>query len=422
MKLSNSEYFQVCLPGDKSIAHRALILASCIKGEHQIDNFPKNEDVLSTLEIFKNYGFKYKFINSSIMIDSTNMLFKDSIIDCNDSGTTARLLIGYLAGLNINVQIHSASSLSQRPMRRIVRPLKNFGVNIESNSFRLPIKLNKGNNLKPFNYVLDIPSAQVKSALILYAMSINGKSILRGKIYTRDHLEILLSNLGYPIYINEDKIEIDGGIKINKNINIKLPGDFSSASFIICVALLKQGSFVRINSVGINKYRIGFLEAAVNMGAKINILNKKTLYGEIVADIIIDYSDNLKGITINKLNTVKMIDEIPILSVLASYAEGDTVIHGIKELKVKESNRIKSIIENIQSMGGYAKLRDDSLIIKGKKRLYNTRIKSFNDHRIFMSFYIANRLISKNIDYDINDTSYKKSFPNFISIIEDIFE
>ena len=422
MKLSKTDYLHLSLPGDKSIAHRALILASFIKGKHQIDNFPINEDVLSTLKIFHNYGLKYNFINNKIMIDSSHLSFKDSIIDCNESGTTARLLIGYFSGLNINVKIEGASTLMQRPMKRIVQPLKNCGVDITSNDYQLPIKVNAGSALKPIDYSLNIPSAQVKSGLILYAISINGQSTLKGQIHTRDHLENLLFSLGYPIHVKEDKIEINGGVKINKNINMKIPGDFSSASFIICIALLKRGCRIKINGVGINKYRIGFLEAAIQMGAKINILNKQIVYGEPIADICIDYSDNLKGITIDKSNTVRMIDEVPILSVLACYAKGDTVVNGVSELKVKESNRVKSIIDNIQAMGGYAKLKDDSLVIKGRKRLYNTTIKSFDDHRIFMSFYIANRLISEKISYDMNDTSYNKSFPGFISMVEGIFK
>ena len=207
MKLSKPDYLNISLPGDKSIAHRALILASFIKGKHQIDNFPINEDVLSTLKIFHNYGLKYNFINNKIMIDSSHLSFKDSIIDCNESGTTARLLIGYFSGLNINVKIEGASTLMQRPMKRIVQPLKNCGVDITSNDYQLPIKVNAGSALKPIDYSLNIPSAQVKSGLILYAISINGQSTLKGQIHTRDHLENLLVSLGYPIHVKEDKID-----------------------------------------------------------------------------------------------------------------------------------------------------------------------------------------------------------------------
>ena len=418
MKLDNIDYLQLTLPGDKSIAHRALILASFIKGVHKINNLPKNEDVLITLDILSRYGLEYKFSNNSTMINSNNMLFKDTTIACNNSGTTARLLIGYLAGLNVNTTIKGSLSLSRRPMRRIVNPLKDFGVNIESNNFQLPIKLNKSSNLKPFNFRLEIPSAQVKSALILYAMCINGKSILSGKIQTRDHLELLLADLDYPISIDSDKIQIIGNANISKQIDIKIPGDISSASFIICASLLTEGSYVRIKNVCINKYRIGFLNSAVKMGAKINILNNRLVCGEAVGDIDIHYSKDLKGIEVDSVEIINMIDEIPILSVLACYAEGNTIINGVKELKVKESNRVLAIIENIQSMGGDAELINDSLVIKGKKTLYNTTIRSFNDHRIFMSFYIANRIIGENVDYDISDASYNKSFPEFKSVIE----
>tara|TARA_B110000263_G_scaffold248908_1_gene264983 strand:- start:813 stop:2081 length:1269 start_codon:yes stop_codon:yes gene_type:complete len=418
MKLDNIDYLQLTLPGDKSIAHRALILASFIKGVHKINNLPKNEDVLITLDILSRYGLEYKFSNNSTMINSNNMLFKDTTIACNNSGTTARLLIGYLAGLNVNTTIKGSLSLSRRPMRRIVNPLKDFGVNIESNNFQLPIKLNKSSNLKPFNFRLEIPSAQVKSALILYAMCINGKSILSGKIQTRDHLELLLADLDYPISIDSDKIQIIGNADISKQIDIKIPGDISSASFIICASLLTEGSYVRIKNVCINKYRIGFLNSAVKMGAKINILNNRLVCGEAVGDIDIHYSKDLKGIEVDSVEIINMIDEIPILSVLACYAEGNTIINGVKELKVKESNRVLAIIENIQSMGGDAELINDSLVIKGKKTLYNTTIRSFNDHRIFMSFYIANRIIGENVDYDISDASYNKSFPEFKSVIE----
>jgi len=421
MQSDNNDYLQLILPGDKSIAHRVLILTSFIKGVHQISNLPKNEDVLITLDILSRYGLEYKFSNNLIIINSNNMLFKNATIDCNDSGTTARLLIGYLAGLNVNATIKGSRPLSKRPMRRIINPLKDFGVDIESNNFQLPVKLNKSSNLKPFNFRLEIPSAQVKSALILYAMCINGKSILSGKTQTRDHLELLLADLGYPITIDSDKIEITGNVHFSKQIDIKIPGDISSASFIICASLLTEGSHVRIKNVCINKYRIGFLNAAVKMGAKINILNNKLAYGEAVGDIDIHYSKDLKGIEVDSAEIVKMIDEIPILSVLACYAKGDTIINGVKELKVKESNRVLAIIKNIQSMGGDAELINDSLIIKGNKKLYNTTIKSFNDHRIFMSFYIANRIIGKNVDYDISDLSYNKSFPDFKSVIERVF-
>ena len=421
MKLDKVNQLTVCLPGDKSITHRALILSSFIKGKHEFTNFPINEDVSSTLNILSKLGLEYKIKGNVIAIDSTNISLKSvESLDCNESGTTARLLIGYLVGRNINTIIKGSKSLLNRPMRRIVNPLKLFGANIASNKDRLPIKIDYSNKLKPFDYSLKIESAQVKSALILYAISIDGKSIIRGKIKTRDHLENLLTYVNFPIKIYSDRIEINGKAEIRKNINLDIPGDISSASFIICASLLTKKTSVTIKNVSINDYRIGFLNAIIKMGAKISILKKRIYFNEPVADIRVASTNNLNGIKIKKSDVASMIDEIPILSVLACKADGDTIIEGIDELKVKESDRVKAIIDNINTMGGVAKLVGDSLIISGNKKLHSTTIKSYEDHRIFMSFYIANRTLAGNINKENISNSYSKSFPKFINIIEKI--
>ena len=422
MQSNNLNHLKLFLPGDKSISHRAIIISSFIPGVHKIRNIPKNEDVLITLDILSNYGLKINYDKDLLMLDSTNMSFNNTVVNCGDSGTTARLMIGYLTGLNISTTILGSATLSKRPMDRIINPLRSFGANIQVETNQLPAILNRSNKLETFDFNLNIPSAQIKSALILYALSLNGRSIIRGKIKTRDHLEILLSHLKYPIYTKRDRIEIDGGVKIKKCIDFKIPGDISSAAFIIAAAILNQNSNIIIKGVCINKYRIGFLRAITKMGAKIKILNKKNIYGEEIGDISAQYSKQMHGIIINKTQVVDTIDEIPILSVIACFASGTTIIEGIKELKIKESDRVLAIIDNINSMGGEAKQDNDNLVIKGKKRLYNTYIKSFNDHRIFMSFYIANRLINKNLDTNFNDLSYKKSFPEFLSIIDRVFK
>ncbi len=422
MQSNNLNYLKLFLPGDKSISHRAIIISSFIPGVHKIRNIPKNEDVLITLDILSNYGLKINYNKDLLMLDSTNMLFNNTIVNCGDSGTTARLMIGYLTGLNISATILGSTTLSKRPMDRIINPLRSFGANIQLETNQLPAILNRSNKLETFDFNLNIPSAQIKSALILYALSLNGRSIIRGKIKTRDHLEILLSHLKYPIFIKRDRIEIDGGFKIKKCMDFKVPGDISSAAFIIAAAILNQNSHITIKGVCINKYRSGFLRAIAKMGAKIKILNKKNIYGEEIGDISAQYSKQMHGIIINKTQVVDTIDEIPILSVIACFASGTTIIEGVEELKIKESDRVLAIIDNINSMGGEAKQDNNNLVIKGKKRLYNTYIKSFNDHRIFMSFYIANRLINKNLDTNFNDLSYKKSFPEFLDIIDRVFK
>jgi len=402
--------------GDKAIAHRLLIISSWFKGQHIINNFPKNEDVLTTLNSLKSYGLKYKFTNNSLCIDSVKFNFKKGTIDCNDSGTSARLLCGYLAGGNMETKIFGSKSLSERPMDRVVCPLNDFGADIQSAHGLLPLHIKPSLNFNSFEYNLKIPSAQVKACFILYAMFMKGVSTIRGLIHTRDHLENILSYFGYPITFKKNEINIQGVHRIAKNLSVELPGDISSASFIIGGAVLLKGSSITIKNVCFNKYRIGFIEALIDMGANISFKNKKDNYGERVADIIVNYSPELIGTKINSDSIPNLIDEIPILCIVASYAKGKTVINGIDELKIKESNRVEAILNNMERMGGLAKVVGNSLIITPKNKLHNTTINSFNDHRIFMAFYIANLIAGQDFNVKASEGCYKKSFIDFFDM------
>ena len=408
--------------GDKSIAHRALILSSWFQGVHTIDNFPNNKDILTTLKALKEFGLNCKLEGNVLSVDSRKFVFKQASVNCNDSGTSARLLCGYLSGVNIETNLFGSKGLSSRPMNRIVDPLNSFGRNIHSNQGLLPIHIKPSLNLQSFNYKLNIPSAQVKASLILHAMFMDGVSIISGQINTRDHLEILLKHFGYPIRITNQKIKITGIKRMIKNLAIKLPGDVSSASFIVAGAVLLKGSSIKIKNICFNKYRIGFLNKLIDMGANITFNNQKNNSGEVVADIHVKYSPYLTGITIAKDEVPFMIDEIPILCVVASYANGESIINGIEELKIKESNRVEAILFNIKKMGGEAKVRGDSLLIRPKNKLHNTTINSFNDHRIFMAFYISNLVSGGKFREELTDFSYKKSFINFFEILKQVIQ
>jgi len=408
--------------GDKSIAHRALILSSWFKGLHTIYNFPNNEDILTTLQALKGCGLKYKLEGNLLSIDSRKFFFKQVDINCNDSGTSARLLCGYLSGANVEANLFGSKSLSIRPMNRIVNPLNSFGRDIHSNKGLLPIHIKPSINLQNFNYELKIPSAQVKACLILHAMFMKGVSTITGQINTRDHLEILLNHFDYPISITDKKIKIEGVKRIAKNLTIKLPGDVSSASFIIAGAILIKGSSIKIKNICFNKYRIGFLNKLIDMGANIVFDNKKSISGEVVTNVHVKYSPYLIGIKIERDEVPFMIDEIPMFCIIASYANGESIINGIEELKIKESNRIEAIIFNMRKMGGEAKVRGDSLVISPKNKLHNTTISSFNDHRIFMAFYIANLVSKGKFEEDLTDFSYKKSFIDFFEILKEIIQ
>ena len=408
--------------GDKSIAHRALILSSWFKGVHTIYNFSNNEDVLTTLQALEGYGLNYKLESNILSVDSRKFIFKKGGINCNDSGTSARLLCGYLSGANVKTDIFGSEGLSIRPMNRVVKPLNAFGRDIQSNKGLLPLHIKPSLNLKAFDYDLSIPSAQVKACLILHAIFMDGVSTITGKIKTRDHLENLLSHFNYPMSLSDKKIKIQGSKRVNKNLIIELAGDISSASFIIVGALLLKGSAIKIKSVCFNKYRIGFINKLIDMGADITFENQKTICGEEVADISAKYSPNLVGIKIEQDEVPCMIDEVPLLCVVAAYAKGESIINGVSELKIKESNRIEAILANMKKMGGSVKVRGDSLIISPKNKLYNTTINSFNDHRIFMTFYIANLVSGQDFSEGLTDLSYKKSFVNFFDILKQVIQ
>ena len=406
--------------GDKSIAHRALILCSWFKGSHLIKNLPKNEDVLATLSALESYGLKYVLDGNNISIDSTKFKFKEADINCHDSGTSARLLCGYLAGGKAKGAIFGSKALSSRPMRRICDPLNSFGANIKSSNGFLPIKINPSKRSDAFDYDLKIPSAQIKASLILYAMFMRSESSISGLVKTRDHLENLLSYFGYPITIQDNKINIQGSDRLSKNLSIELPGDISSAAFIIGGAILLKGSSVQINNISFNKYRIGFIDKLIEMGANITIKNKRSVYGEDIADITASYSPKLVGVKISSDFLPLMIDEVPIMCVIAAYAKGETVIEGIDELRVKESDRVEAIMCNMKKMNGLTHLIGDSLVITPKNKLHNTTIDSFGDHRIFMAFYIANLVSGQDFSRKSQDSCYKKSFTNFFDILEKV--
>ena len=422
MSLNNFKIIgDINLSGDKSIAHRALLLSSFIKGKHTILNLPDNEDVETTLSILSQYGLEYNLENDVLKVDSSNMSFKDLDIYCNDSGSTARLMCGYLAGLGVDCNIRGSESLSKRPMDRIVEPLKKFGVNINCDNGFLPIKIRKSKKVNSkFDYTLKLPSAQIKSALIFYALSLNGVSTIRGEIGTRDHLERLLLHLKYPIAISENKIAVTGNYSLSNSLNINLPGDISSASFLIAATILLKGSKLTIRNISVNSHRMGFVNKLIEMRADVKLVNRRREYGELVADIKVQYSDKLQGVLVNSDEVPSMIDEIPIFCVVAAFANGDTKIEGIQELRYKESNRIEAIISNFQNMNGHIECIDNILLIKPKKKMYSTSIKSFKDHRIFMSFYIANLALGNFYSDSLSDRCYAKSFKNFIDVMKGI--
>ncbi|MBU5590782.1 3-phosphoshikimate 1-carboxyvinyltransferase [Clostridium sp. MSJ-4] len=379
------------LPGDKSIAHRSLIIGSISKGNYNIYNFPKSEDCITTLEIMKTLGVKAVYGNNnviSIISPGVENFKKDAgILNCNNSGTTVRLLLGLLCGANIKSTLIGDESLSKRPMKRVIEPLELMGGNIKSSEDKLPIETTNTSVLKDMKYFMSVASAQVKSALLIAALVASKNIVIKENLNTRDHTEIMMKYLGANIKVQGDIISLEKSILTSRDIYI--PGDISSAAFLIGLCILSEKSSISIKEVLINSRRSKFIDILISMGANIEVENKLNKSGELVGDIRVT-SSKLKAVEVLSYDTPNIIDEIPMLSVLAAFSQGTTVIRAVDELKVKESNRLNGIINNLSLCGIRAWYEKGDLFIEGKSGYINkdVTIETEKDHRIAMAFAV----------------------------------
>ena len=417
-KIKNGIVGNINIPSDKSISHRSIIIPSISMGISEINNLLMSDDVMHTLDAFKTLGVKIEKSNDKVIIygKGLNSLKKPNrSIYLGNSGTSARLLTGLLASQTFETILEGDQSLSSRPMARIMDPLKLMGAEFENVSGTLPLKI-IGKKLNKLKIEVKIPSAQIKSGLILAALNIEGVSQIVEKNITRDHTENMLKSFGANISIekknNQTSIKIKGKQELQSN-NIYVPSDLSSSAFFIIAALINKGSKINLNNININPSRNGILKALKKMGAKINIKNQRTLSGEIIADLEVEYSD-LVGCELDASMAKFMIDEYPILSVAAAFAKGTSIFRGLKELKVKESNRLELIRLNLVNCGCDCQVINDDLIIKPSETYIpkNNIIRTDFDHRIAMSFAVMGSKIGNLIIDDAD--SINTSFPNFI--------
>ena len=417
-KIKNGINGLIEIPSDKSISHRSIIIPSISNGITEINNLLMSDDVLHTLQAFKDLGVKIIQEGKKIIIHGKglNSLYKsEKNIYLGNSGTSARLLTGLLASQSFNSIIEGDKSLSSRPMNRIIDPLKVMGAKFENTSGKLPLKI-IGTELNNSNIEIEIPSAQIKSGLILAAINTKGVSKFIEKNITRDHTENMLRSFGAEIDVkkigNETSIQIRGKQEL-KSTNIDVPSDLSSSAFFIVAALINKGSKISIKNININPTRDGIIIALKKMGAKINITNQRTLSSEIVADIDVEYSE-LFGCELDSEMAKLMIDEYPILSIAAAFANGQSIFRGLKELKVKESDRLELIRLNLNKCGCHCKVVNDDLFIKPLENYIpkDNNIRTDFDHRIAMSFAVMGSKIG---NLKINDSnSINTSFPKFI--------
>ena len=402
------------IPGDKSISHRAVMIGSLAKGTTEITHFLQGADCLSTISCFQKLGIEIENKTDKILIHGKGLygLSKPSqILDCGNSGTTTRLISGILSGQNFISALTGDSSIQKRPMKRIIDPLSQMGARITSiqNNNCAPLSI-EGCHLKGIHYHSPIASAQVKSAILLAGLYADGETKVTEPYISRNHSEIMLSYFGADVRTKDTTAILIPEPKLEGQ-KITVCGDISSAAYFIAAGLLVPGSEILLKNVGINPTRDGILRVAKEMGGNIELLNENRNNGEPTADLLVKFSA-LKGVTISGEIIPTLIDEIPILAIMAAFARGTTIIKDAAELKVKESNRIQVMVDNLTAMGADIESTNDGMIIHGGKNLHGAVIDSHKDHRIAMSFAIASLLADGEVTI-LDHNCVDISFPTF---------
>lgn len=405
---------EVTIPGDKSISHRAIMFGSIAEGLTEVTNFLEGADCLSTISCFQKMGVNIERNGSHILVHGNGLhgLKKpEEMLDVGNSGTTTRLISGILSGQDFTATLNGDESIQRRPMKRIITPLSMMGAQIESmkDNGCAPLKI-QGAKLHGIHYDSPVASAQVKSAILLAGLYAEGATSVKEPSVSRNHTEIMLNYFG----ANVKTVDTTATIQPAENLfgqKVEVPGDISSAAYFIAAGLLVPNSEILIKNVGINETRDGIIRVAKEMGGDITLLNVKKDSGEPTADILVKSSE-LHGITIGGDIIPTLIDEIPIIAVMAAFAKGQTIIKDAAELKVKESNRIDIMVNNLANMGCDITATDDGMIINGGKTLTNTVVDSVLDHRIAMSFAIASLLSDGEMEI-IGKEIVSVSYPSF---------
>ena len=405
----------ISVPGDKSISHRSLILGSIAQGETRISNFLNSLDCLKTLECMRALGAEIELgKDNSVNIKGKGLYGlqepKD-ILDVGNSGTTIRLLTGLLSGQDFYSVLYGDASIRKRPMKRVIEPLILMGADIwgRKDGQFAPLSV-RGSKLNPLHYTLPVASAQVKTALLLAGLYATGETVVKEPLPTRDHTERILEIMQADIKISPSEIKLTGGKEL-RGTDIFIPGDISSAAYFMAAGSALKGSQITIKQAGVNPTRTGIIEILNKMGANINILNYRIKSNEPQADLMIEYS-KLKEIEIKKENIAFLIDELPLIAVVATQAQGKTVVSGAKELRVKETDRIKAMVSELKKMGADIKEKEDGFIVNGPTGLQGAVCESYNDHRIAMSLAVA-ALLAEGKTIIKNSECIDISFPGF---------
>lgn len=407
----------ITVPGDKSISHRGVMLGALADGTSEISGFLNGADCLSTIDCFRKMGINITVDGTNVRVEGKGLhgltAPKEQLYTGN-SGTTTRLLCGILSGQDFDCSITGDESICKRPMKRVCEPLSHMGAKIDGDYCPLTIH---GTKLNGTDYQMTVASAQVKTALILAALYAKGETIIHETEKSRDHTELMLSAMGANIRTDGLDIYVKSGKEL-KAQKIEVPGDISSAAFFMVLGAILPNSEITIKNVGINPTRTGIIDVLEDMGADITLINKRISTGEPVADITVRTSQ-LKGTTIGGALIPRLIDELPIIAVAAVFAHGETVIKDASELKVKETNRIRAVVDEFTKCGIDITETDDGMIIKGDKPIKGANFKTYGDHRMAMSLTILAQLADGDSTLDDSkcvDVSYPSFFEDFYSL------
>ncbi|MCC8140275.1 MAG: 3-phosphoshikimate 1-carboxyvinyltransferase [Lachnospiraceae bacterium] len=381
----------VTIPGDKSISHRSIMFGAIADGTTRVTNFLRGADCLSTISCFRKMGVEIEENTTEILIHGKGLhglSAPDSMLDVGNSGTTTRLISGILAGQPFTTELNGDESIQTRPMKRIIDPLTRMGADIESirGNGCAPLRIRNA-SLHGIHYTSKVASAQVKSCVLLAGLYADGETSVTEPYLSRNHTEIMLRHFGAKLTSTGTTATIQPEPELTAQ-DIKVPGDISSAAYFIAAGLLVPGSEILIRNVGVNPTRDGILKVCREMGADITLLNENDENGEPTADLLVRHS-SLHGVTIGGALIPTLIDELPVAALLACFAEGTTVIRDAQELRVKESNRIDVMVENLTAMGARVTATNDGMIIEGGHPLHGALIDSHLDHRIAMTFAVA---------------------------------
>lgn len=410
----SSLHGEISVPGDKSISHRAIMFGSLAEGTTEITNFLQGADCLSTIACFRRMGIEIENTGSHIVIHGRGLhglSCPSEILDVGNSGTTTRLISGILAGQAFTSILDGDASIRQRPMNRIISPLSMMGASITSlhGNGCAPLRI-AGQKLHAIHYDSPVASAQVKSCVLLAGLYADGITSVTEPVLSRNHSELMLNYFGAKVTSHGTTASIEP-TPVLSGRHVVVPGDISSAAYFIAAALLVPGSEVLIRNVGVNPTRDGLLKVCKAMGAKIERLNENSGSGEPTADLLVRYSP-LHGTVVEGDLIPTLIDELPVVAVMAAFAEGTTIIRDAAELKVKESNRIDVMVENLSRMGTEIEATDDGMIIRGGRPLHGATIDPHLDHRIAMSFAVA--ALASEGDTKIKDADCVRiSYPEF---------